>query len=106
MAQKSQSTSHEASLPAADCLAQQHQEGHDSRSENDGVPILICTATDVADDMFPSNSPRPKLTMKAKRIGLGDIGPEAPIVLDKLPVFVGRNLDTDVHLDDRWISTK
>jgi pSer/pThr/pTyr-binding forkhead associated (FHA) protein len=42
--------------------------------------------------------------MKAKLIGLGNYGPKAPIVLDKLPVVIGRNPDADVRLDDRWAS--
>ena len=42
--------------------------------------------------------------MKAKLIGLGNDGPKAPIVLEQLPVVIGRNVDADVHLHDRWIS--
>jgi pSer/pThr/pTyr-binding forkhead associated (FHA) protein len=53
---------------------------------------------------FPPASARPEITMKAKLIALDNHGPEVPLVLDKLPVVLGRNPDADVRLDDRWIS--
>jgi pSer/pThr/pTyr-binding forkhead associated (FHA) protein len=42
--------------------------------------------------------------MKAKLIGLGNCGPKTRIVLDKLPVVIGRNPEADVRVNDRWIS--
>jgi pSer/pThr/pTyr-binding forkhead associated (FHA) protein len=42
--------------------------------------------------------------MKATLIGLDNDGPKTPIVLDKLPVVIGRNPEADVRLDDRWVS--
>jgi len=58
----------------------------------------------LSDEISPSHSPQPDLSMKAKLIGLGNDGPKAPIVLDQLPVVIGRNVDADVHLHDRWTS--
>jgi pSer/pThr/pTyr-binding forkhead associated (FHA) protein len=42
--------------------------------------------------------------MKAKLIGLDNYGPKTRIVLDRLPVVIGRNPEADVRLDDRWVS--
>ena len=53
---------------------------------------------------LPPALPRPGLTMKAKLIGLDSHGPAIHIVLDTLPVVIGRNPEADVRVDDRWIS--
>ena len=42
--------------------------------------------------------------MKATLIGLDNCGPKAQIVLDRLPVVIGRNPHADVKLDDCWTS--
>lgn len=42
--------------------------------------------------------------MKAKLIGLDNYGRKTRIVLDRLPVVIGRNPEADVRLDDRWVS--
>jgi pSer/pThr/pTyr-binding forkhead associated (FHA) protein len=42
--------------------------------------------------------------MKAKLIGLDNYGPKTQIVLERLPVVIGRNPEADVRLDDRWVS--
>jgi pSer/pThr/pTyr-binding forkhead associated (FHA) protein len=42
--------------------------------------------------------------MKAKLIGLDNSGRKPRIVLDRLPVVIGRNPEADVRLDDRWVS--
>ena len=42
--------------------------------------------------------------MKAKLIGLDHDGPKTRIVLDRLPVVIGRNPEADIRLDDRWVS--
>lgn len=40
--------------------------------------------------------------MKAKLTSID--GPKIRLVLDKLPVVIGRNPDADARLDDRWVS--
>jgi pSer/pThr/pTyr-binding forkhead associated (FHA) protein len=42
--------------------------------------------------------------MKAKLIGLDNYGRKPRMVLDRLPVVIGRNPEADVRLDDRWVS--
>jgi pSer/pThr/pTyr-binding forkhead associated (FHA) protein len=42
--------------------------------------------------------------MKVKLIGLDNCGSTIRLVLDKQPLFIGRNPDADVRLDDRWTS--
>ena len=58
----------------------------------------------LSDEILPPDSPRADLSMNVKLIGLGNEGPQTPIVLDQLPVVIGRNVDADVCLNDRWTS--
>ena len=42
--------------------------------------------------------------MKVKLTSHDDRTPQRKIVLNRLPVVMGRSLDADVHLDDCWVS--
>lgn len=42
--------------------------------------------------------------MKARLVSDSPLTPELQVVLDKLPVVVGRGSEVDVRLEDRWVS--
>lgn len=44
------------------------------------------------------------MKMKVKLLNLDPFMPKFRIILDKLPVIVGRSPDAGIRLDDRWIS--